>query len=400
MKKSLIFAAVAAVVLSACAKIETVKVASVDEAVTFGVYAGNAATKATYGDITTDNLKTSADGFGVFAYYTEENEWADASASTKPNFMYNQQVKHDDAANTTLYPSKWVYTPIKYWPNGQNNTTVEAQTINDKLSFFAYAPQIATSNAGVPETAVPADGQGITAVSANDVTGAPTVTFTVPAAADKQIDLLWATPMLNQTKQSVTGTVNFVFKHALAKLNVKVQAVVDAVAPTTSNLPAATKIILESLELKAGGTKTGTLSLADGTWSSKSGETDVTYNTEAFASTTTVNDKTGFNVTETATDLNSAISPMIVPGEVATGEYVIIANYWVITEDAALDGGYSTVQQIIKKTNTSAITFEQSKKYDVLVKLGLTNVSFDVTVENWGDPAGSNSVDLPANTAS
>lgn len=395
----MILAAAAALALVACAKVDTIK-NDTPEAVSFGVYAGKNATKATYGDITTDNLKTSADGFGVFAYYTENVAWASAGASTKPNFMYNQQVKYNASANTTLYPKKWEYTPLKYWPNGQNDDTVEAQTITDKVSFFAYAPQIATSNAGVPGTPYPASGQGVTAVSGNTALGAPTVTFTVPEKAEEQIDLLWATPMTDMTKQTITGTVNFVFHHALAKLNVQVQAVVDALDPTTSVLPAATKIVLQSLELKADGTKTGTLSLADGTWSSKSGETDVVYNTTAFASTTTVNGKTGFNVTETATDLNSSVSPMIVPGEVASGKYVIIANYWVITADSALDGGYSTVQQVIKKTSTAALTFTGGYKYNVLVKLGLTNVSFDVTeVDGW-EVGDANSVDLPVNTAS
>lgn len=389
----MILAAAAALALVACAKVETINT-NASETVSFGVYAGSNATKATYGDITTTNLKTSTDGFGVFAYYTENVAWATAGATTKPNFMYNQQVKYNGSANTTLYPSKWEYTPLKYWPNGQNDDTVEAGTITDKLSFFAYAPHIATVNT------VPAAGQGITAISANTATGAPTLTFTVPSKAEEQIDLLWATPMLDQTKQTITGTVNFTFRHALAKLNVQAQAVVDATAPTTSVLPATTKIILESLELKADGTKTGTLSLADGTWSSKSGETVVTYTEDSFASTATVNGKTGFSVTETATDLNSTISPMIVPGEVATGKYVITANYWVITADAALDGGYSTVQQVIKKTSAAAITFAGGYKYNVLVKLGLTNVSFDVTEVSAWTTGAANSVDLPINTES
>ena len=393
MKKIMILAASAALALVACTKNDVYQNTTDANAVTFGVYAGNSATKATYGDITTDNLKTSTDGFGVFAYYTMDDDW---SASATPNFMYNQQVKFNGSANTTLYPSKWEYTPLKYWPNGQNSTTVESGTITDKVSFFAYAPQIARTVLGT----IPASGQGITALSLNTDAGAPTVTFTVPADADKQIDLLWATPVKNVTKQTITGTVNFTFKHALAKLNVKVQAVVDAVAPTTSNLDANTKIILESLKLEADGTKTGTLSLADGSWSSKSGKTEVTYNTAAFSANTTVNGKTGFNVTETAQDLNTTISPMIVPGDIAAGEYVITANYWVITEDAALDGGYSTVQQVIKKTSTAAITFDGAKKYDVLVKLGLTNVIFAVTaVETWGTAVDGGNVDLPANAS-
>jgi len=394
----MILAAAAALVLTAsCVKVETFENTRDENVLTFGVYAGNAAqTRATYGDITTANLKTSADGFGVFAYYTLNNDWA---STDTPNFMYNQQVKYNDSANTTLYPAKWEYTPLKYWPNGQNSTTVETGTINDKLSFYAYAPQIATASVNT----VPAAGQGITAISANTAAGAPTISFTVPSKAEEQIDLLWATPVLNQTKQTITGTINFTFKHALAKLGIKVQAVVDAVAPTTANLDSNTKIILESLEMSADGTKSGVLTIDSATatpnWASKTGETVVTFDEDSFSATTTVNGKTGFDVTETAQYLNEDNSPMIIPGEIASGKYVITANYWVITTDAALNGGYSTVQQVIKKTSTAAITFDAGYKYDVLVKLGLTNVSFDVTeVSTWTDGA-ANDVDLPVNNS-
>ena len=394
----MILAAAAALVLTAsCVKVETFENTRDENVLTFGVYAGNAAqTRATYGDITTANLKNSTDGFGVFAYYTLNNDWA---STDTPNFMYNQQVKYNDSANTTLYPAKWEYTPLKYWPNGQNSTTVETGTITDKLSFYAYAPQIATASVNT----VPAAGQGITAISANTAAGAPTISFTVPSKAEEQIDLLWATPVLNQTKQTITGTINFTFKHALAKLGIKVQAVVDAVAPTTANLDSNTKIILESLEMSADGTKSGVLTIDSATatpnWASKTGETVVTFDEDSFSATTTVNGKTGFDVTETAQYLNEDNSPMIIPGEIASGKYVITANYWVITEDAALNGGYSTVQQVIKKTSTAAITFDAGYKYDVLVKLGLTNVSFDVTeVSTWTDGAANN-VDLPVNNS-
>ena len=90
---------------------------------------------------------------------------------------------------------------------------------------------------------------------------------------------------------------------------------------------------------------------------------------------------------------------MIIPGEIASGKFVIIANYWVITTDSALNGGFSTVQNKIKKTSTAAITFEGGNAYDVLAKLGLTNTSFTVTkVDTWGNGDPNQEVDLPVNT--
>lgn len=394
MKKLLFFAAAAVTVLASCAKTEdTHKSTGQGDAVSFGVYAGRSAdTKATYGDITTANLKSSTDGFGVFGFYTEANDW---NATNTPNFMYNQQVRHISSYgdskpsdySAAKYPSEWYYTPLKYWPNGQNSTAYEAAaTSADKLSFFAYAPHIATVNT------VPDAGQGITAISGNTDAGVPVISFTVPEKAEEQIDLLWANPVLDATKKTLAGRVELTFKHALAKLNIQVRTVADDLQGTTANLAAETKVILESLTLTANGTKSGKLSIGSGNnvpnWSDLSGNTEVAYGTDSFTATTDVNGKTGFNVTETATDLNSAKSPMIIPATIAAGGFVITANYWVITADAKLDGGFSTIQNNITKTSTDAMTFEAGKKYNIIVNLGINSVDFVVSeVTEWDSQA-------------
>ena len=396
MKKLIFIAAIAAIGLVSCAKIENTQIAAggSGDALSFGVYAGRAVnTKATYGDITTANLASSEDGFGVFAFYTQAADWA---TTDTPNFMYNQQVRNISsyASNPSdysaaKYPSGWYYTPLKYWPNGQNSTAYEAAASSaDKISFFAYAPHIAVSTAGVVSTNVPDTGEGITAISANTATGVPVITFTVPSKAEEQIDLLWANPVLNGTKQALSERVSFTFKHALAKLNIQVRTVADDLTGTTANLADETKVILESLTLTANGTKSGKLSIGSGNavpnWADLSGNTSVAYGTDSFSATSTVNGKTGFNVTETATDLNSTKSPMIIPATVATGDFIITANYWVITEDPALNGGYSTIQNNITKTSTDAITFDAGKKYNIIVNLGINSVDFAVTeVTDW-----------------
>ena len=407
MKKILIFAATAAVVLASCARTEdTLKSTGQGDALTFGVYAGRIAdTKATYGDIDLAALQGSADGFGVFAYYTKENDWDDVKTTATPDFMFNQKVAYSAGANTTLYPQKWVYTPIKYWPNGQNSTAVDNTTHVDQVSFFAYAPYTAVTPASgvtVAATAYPADGQGVVSTSANDGVNAPTVTFVVPTYSHEQIDLLYATPITDVTKQTFGSTINFAFHHALAKINPQVQAVVDAVSPTTANLQAETHIILEELQITANGTKKGTLNLEDGTWTlaSPAENTVITYDKDnSFASTNTVNGVKGFDVTETATDLNATYSPMVVPTTIDAGGLKIQANYWVITADSNLAGGYSTVQNIIYTTNASAITLAKGKKYNIVVRLGLNSVDFNVyEVDAWSDADPLAPVDLPRNS--
>lgn len=425
MKKVLILAAAAATVFASCAKtFDNTKNTGQGNAVTFGVYTGRSAeTKATYGDITTANLATSEDGFAVFAYYTQTSDWA---ATDKPNFMYNQQVRNIASYDSNpsdysaaRFPSGWYYTPLKYWPNGQNSTEYAAAgTSADKLSFFAYAPYIAETDVNT----IPAAGEGITDLSANSDAGIPTIDFAVPSKVEEQIDLLWANPVLNVTKQALSGRVAFTFKHALAKLNVQVRNVVDDLTGATANLAndngngddtlddGETWVILKELVLTANGTKTGTLSIGSGNavpnWSNLGGSTEVTYGTEdsfdaaSYKEDVAGNDDIdGFKVTETATNLNSAASPMIIPREIAAGGFVVKATYYVVTRDSKLETGYSIVENVITNSNTAAVTFDAGYKYNVVVNFGLNSVDFNITeVTPWVDGA-TQEVYLPQNAS-
>lgn len=129
-------------------------------------------------DLTTDNLTS----MGVFAYFSR----GDFNASTAiPDFMYNQEVKRTNAS------VPWTYSPVKYWPN---NT-------KDKVSFFAYASHNAV---------------GVT-TSANNETGYPSLTYTMPSTVAEQIDLLISNPSKNMNMNG--GNINFELKHALAKVS-------------------------------------------------------------------------------------------------------------------------------------------------------------------------------------
>lgn len=294
MKKFKLFAAsLGLMTLAACSNTDDVfngaeelAQAQLDEnAIKFGTYLGQSTqTRAGYeGSINTDVLKDAgkANGFGVFAYYTNANTYAqyqkagaslymDESTRTfttnSANFMYNQQV--------TWNSTEWKYEPIKYWPNEFNNSDVDDQD-NDgnsnpawggtqyngtlgnggNVSFFAYAPYVAvTANTGIPTGATT---DGITAMTANDATGDPKITYKMAADGDV-VDLLWGTldgtntnvnnagnlgvtgtstssapvnagQYVNEllapyttnadlTKQRTDGKVGFAFKHALAKI--------------------------------------------------------------------------------------------------------------------------------------------------------------------------------------
>ena len=225
MKKSVFFAAIAALVLAGCAKNETyyTQVKYQDE-VNFGAYSGRTITKAgPTDDMNLDALKTL--GFGVFATFTGTDAFEDADndKGVTNDFMYNQQVAYNDTENA------WLYSPVKYWPNPTNGQNADDQHV----SFFAYAPY------ADPEAAAADNTYGITGFSTlvahddrNDATS-PThlhniVEYTF--AKDKpNVDLMWGYKAKDTTTDPVSYTINnnltrttdkirFVFQHLLSKL--------------------------------------------------------------------------------------------------------------------------------------------------------------------------------------
>lgn len=209
--------------------------------------------------------------------YTAESPKNDANQVA--NFMFNQLVWWNNNLDDDLI-TKWTYTPIKYWPNEvlsaagkndvddqNNNTSNDPATVGaagttlengGNVSFFAYAPYVSLGTA--------ITGDGITAINtkttldaANVVTGDPIISYKLPAASTtKAVDLLWGTAGVNGTgvtgaanagvqgngnpaddasattyvpailgsyrtnadltKQTTGGTIEFAFKHALAKI--------------------------------------------------------------------------------------------------------------------------------------------------------------------------------------
>ncbi len=286
MKKTIIIAAAAATLLGvvSCNKENIPNPAESLQngtPVRFGMYLPGATKAGAFGQSSTDFLKgnPTADpavdngGFGIFGYYTDNGTYvADASTGSPINFMYNQQVRWNGTS--------WAYTPIKYWPNETGDAATsrltDASTYSiDKLSFLAYAPYVATNASGIPTGAIHNDTtEGILSVSANTDKGDAKITFQVPARGDQQVDLLWGVaannaanytdvdgntvtinpgrPFLDLSKPKFADEeIKFVFKHALAKVDFKVQAIVDE---ATSGDPAIalndnTKIYLRKIEL-------------------------------------------------------------------------------------------------------------------------------------------------------
>ncbi len=408
MKKVFFIAAIAALGLVSCAKVENTQKA-IGEAgtpVSFGVYVPQTKAGAPGQTTTASIQRTEANGggFGVFAYYTDD---ADYSAEAKPNFMYNQGVFYNS--------SKWTYAPVKYWPNEYGSGA--SSTGTDKISFFGYAPYVATASGPY----------GITAFApANDAAGNPKVTYVIDPTPSTAVDLCWAVnsadgkPWLNQTKQATNGKISLLFKHALARFNVNVRGFFDAVRAndgdiSTDDVDSNTKITIEKIEIKGTFAPSGVLNLNNteantARWTpATAAETTLTIpNADIAASLkATVNGETSFpgiaGVTKTNVNVFTGAAPTkadatyytFIPTTTSTTLNVKI-TYYVTTQDAKLAGGISCVKNVISKDITFASGFACGLNYNLNIVLGMTTVKLEATVDDWADPSNVD-IDLPVN---
>lgn len=237
---------------------------------------GSAATRSTDytgGTINTALLEGMTQGFSVIAYSTgtaacySTGTWV----NKKPNFMYNQKVAKNDGSSDLSY---WYYTPVKYWPNEFKNqyddvdasqgageetdATNDAGTNGGKVSFFAYAPYVAATGYTTPSTIdtrsafntsaisdANSKTKGVVAITSNVYESEPEVKYVLGSNASSYsgnaVDLLWGMRAKGSaysladgeydtqasdgdiyntdlTKQTVEETIDFKFKHALAKI--------------------------------------------------------------------------------------------------------------------------------------------------------------------------------------
>ena len=323
--------------------------------------------------------------------------------------MYDQGVFYNSTS------TKWGYTPVKYWPNEYG--TGANSTGTDRISFFAYAPYVATASGSY----------GITAFApANNAAGDPTVTYVIDPTPSTAVDLCWAVksdtclPWLNQTKQTVSGTVAFLFKHALARFNVNVRGYFDAVrnvdgVVSTDDIDTNTKITIETIVIKGTFAPSGTLNLNNtvantALWTpATAAETTLTIprNNIATSLVATEGGETSFpteaGVTKTNVNVFTGAAPTkadptyytFIPTTTSTTLNVEI-TYYVTTRDSKLAGGISCVKNVINKDITFADGFACGLNYNLNIVLGMTTVKLEATVSDWADPSNVD-IDLPVN---
>ena len=300
MKKLFLFAAAAAL-LAACSSKDDLStgqqpqqaVATDDGAVGFEAYTGRAATRAGWaGSLTNTTLKGgsgNAEGFGVFGYYTDNNDY-DQRAT--PNFFYNQKVSYQTTPSTG-----WVYSPLKYWPNEYGDNAISEDA--DKVTYFAYAPwvNIIPSSGKIERESGESDADykereqwGIVGMTSNTTQGDPIIKYIASFRANQSVDLCWGVadngdgvwptvepekalninngnPWINIYRPASTDQkVKFTFKHALAQMRINIDAIFDEdnnTTPSTDDVNAKTRIWVREVKFTGFATK-GSLNLNNG----------------------------------------------------------------------------------------------------------------------------------------
>lgn len=396
------------------------------------------------GELTTAGLQAATAGFGVFAYYTADEPY---TGSSGPSFMYNEKVTYDG--------SKWVYEPVKYWPN-QFGAAASSEEV-DKVSFFAYAPyvEVTPSNGMVTGDSK----NGIVALSRNSVGGDPIVKYVVDMDPGKGVDLCWGVskngltasidgnnnhvaagaPYIDVVKLKLGDKIEYDFRHALSAINVTIDAAVDATTAGTA-VDANTKIYVRSVSFEGLATK-GALNL-NSTAANGPLWTDFSGSGIPVAEVLTVYDgrrdgKEGVEGAEARNETPTGLNPVVIqskpyndnPTAGVTKDAVNLFNstdknasvfvipsseplkvtivYDVETKDDKLatvlsDGVThgSTVENAISKSiqiGGTDFSLEAGKKYNLALHIGLTSVKFEATVSNWDGNTTGTGMDVPQN---
>ena len=442
MNRRFLILAIAATMLGACSyEVDSVvgtpetghdnTEVSAQTPVLFDAYSGRALTRAG-AEGTLDNTALQSNGFGVFGYYTGDQLYSD---TYEPSFMYNTKVEGAD----------WTYSPLKYWPN-EFGSAAESEDV-DRLSFFAYAPYVQVN----PSTGIPVNEDattGIIAMTRNSSTGDPFVKYAVNFDPAHQVDFSWGvaktgaptgvtgeqatvlagSPFKDLVKPVADQKIGFEFNHALAQLNVQVDALIDGANIINPN---ETRIWVRSVTFEGFATKgafnlnqskegavwtnlagnsisgSGAVTVYDGRTDGNEGVSAATNETpaalnegivQAEAYTVDADNKitapTATGVTKAPQNLFNSSSddaPLyVIPNQ---QDFKVTIVYDVETVDNRLskylaDGVTkgsrvkNTIKQVVKFGDATQL--EAGKKYVLKLHLGMSTVKFDASVAKWG----------------
>ena len=384
MKKSIFFAAIAAIALIAgCAKsVDLAPATGTQHAIGFSNYAPHALTKAgdTYAAST-----TLIDGkvFDVYAYATA-NGTAFATTAIGTQFMSGVEVTYGDGGDSDA--TKNTYSPLRYWPSGDTP---------DWLTFWAYYP-VQTDN-------------GIAYTAPTGSNGVGSYAFTAASAAADMVDFMVSDVVNDKIYGTaagehiaVNGVVPLTFRHQLTKIAVKI---------LTDNTDECTNVVLTDVKLYNIKT-TGTLSATYD--ASATTPTSTSWESQAIASSPVV-----YEVTKAGADFNNEVLTttavggedadifLMVPQETVastgtTPQYILI-TWDVKTYDTAAHATAKGTEGLLSTTsnsqkvylddvdvkdgsdNTVSNDWAKNQFTTYTITVGPKPIRFTAEVEGWDD---------------
>ena len=338
-------AAMAALTLVSCSSDDLNSLSdnsSKNEAISFDGYLGRSAvavngSRGSVLDVTT--LQNSAEGFGVFGHYKEDDGQEFGSG------LFNNQ-------KVTYKASAWTYTPLKFWPT------------QGHIDFLAYAPYDAN-----------------TALTDSK----SKIVFTVDKEIAKQKDLLWANAV-NQTKDNISRTgkkVKFHFYHALSRLGYTVKLYGNGDYSSNKASFTVNKITLAG---SSDGTsknafyKKGTIDLSKSNEGPNLWDTSSSVNNEGKQNFDLVSSNTSLGQDGIKSDKEYLF---VIPQDFSQegNTLYVYVNYTI----NYTDGTQPVTNTVYKKLTTN---FKQGKAYMLNLTLGLP-IEFAVdVVEGWGTEIG------------
>ena len=356
MKKVLLLAAAAGIVLSGCVKNEPAETFGASDAkITFEAPAVGATTRAIPGEIDNSAAYPVDEKFNVWGWYHQGDytTFGD-SGNAWTNYMTQADGKPVTVAKEDN--NTWAPETDYFWPK------------TGKLTFAAYSP---------------ADAAGTFTHTAQ---GLQIAGFTVPAVGG-QYDLMYSDRAYNRTSSdknysgSATNTydgVDIVFHHALSSIVFKVG--------TKENYSTGADIDfkIKSIKIKnVYGAGNFNETLTDGSGS--------TTRTPAWTATGDANVEyvafTGdFAVPEdgtTYTEPTGAADLILLPQSFENNDAAVVEIAY--TYETVASGEIPDTATFILKNSTNAKAWEPNKRYTYRILFGLEKITFAPIVENWED---------------
>ncbi len=405
----------------------------------FGVFAqysnGSSSTDGAYSndpDGTSHSIPVANFMWNEYIHYSAA-AWTYAPLKYWPNETDNDSQSPTATSDHADKLSFFAYAPYVKELNGIYTGKLD---IDNDGTTDEYDATPAISASGIKS----AMAGGIEAVIANNAYGNdPWVRYSVATKPSKSVDLLWGVapagglsytdvtggtttvlqgkPLVDLIKPSKDQKIKFLFQHALARIGMTVVAAVDQIS-AGGNLNDQTKIAVKSVSVSEVTATpvlftSGALNLKndnafEAKWSNTSGafsgfsvsnavggelNPDIAYKANASTTWNQTGTWKGVTIEERQVIANSKYF-MVIPTH-QNADLQVTITYDVITKDDKVSGGYTEVENTIKKTVTIP-TLTNNKAYNLKLVLGLTSVKLDAEVADW-QVDGSTEVYLPQN---